>query len=155
MPLNYKIETFEDSLKFNVRGQEIQLSLIAAGALCNAIAEALLKHKQPFLQKTSYYFWLNKLTKASNLTIPDDEAKELKEYLHKVCPTQRKKRECHRRDNRSHIPIDNTKDNRMATPTISPEFTHGRKKNVRVSEEERKRKLAAQIKEMRERFNIK
>ena len=137
----------EDSMKFNVRGQEIQLSLIAAGALCNAIAEALLKHKQPLLQKTSYYFWLNKLTKASNITIPDDEAKELKEYLHRVCPTQRKKRECHRRDN--------PKDNRMATPTISPEFTHERKKSVRVSEKERKRKLAVQIKEMRERFNIK
>ena len=86
MSLNYNIETFEDSLKFKIRGQEIQLSFIAAGSLCNALAEALLKRKQPLLEKVSYYYWLNKLTKASTINISQEEADALREYLSKVCP---------------------------------------------------------------------
>lgn len=140
MPLNYNIETFEDSLKFKIRGQEIQLSFIAAGSLCNALAEALLKRKQPLLEKVSYYYWLNKLTKASTINISQEEADALREYLSKVCPKRKT------RGGRTRKTISK---NTSSVPKPN------RYKRVRITEEDRKKKLAAQIKEMRARFNIK
>lgn len=104
------------------------------------LQEALLKRKQPLLEKVSYYYWLNKLTKASTINISQEEADALREYLSKVCPKRK------------------TKGGR--TRKTSPKNTSSapkpnKYKRVRITEEDRKKKLAAQIKEMRARFNIK
>lgn len=79
MALRFTIEKLERSIRFRVKGVEIELAYHAASALCNAITEACSERKE--FQRTKYKYWEEQARKGMMVKVNQSNEQEYNDYL--------------------------------------------------------------------------
>ena len=79
MALGFKVETLKDSVRFHVKGMEVELSYHAASHLCNTIIDVCLERLESNSSKCKW--WLLRAKQGFRCNVRESNKKDYEDFL--------------------------------------------------------------------------